>query len=61
MPMFEYRCTECGHVEEHLMSMSDNIDKIECWDCGADSKKQISRSSFTLTGGGWYASGYSKK
>jgi putative FmdB family regulatory protein len=61
MPMYEFKCSECGYIEEHRMSYAEStIDRVECFNCGADSPKQISRTSFSLTGGGWYASGYTK-
>lgn len=61
MPLYEFKCPECGYEEEHRMRMSESyIDKIECWNCGADSPKQVSRSGFELKGGGWFAGGYSK-
>lgn len=61
MPLYEFRCKTCGHVEEHLMKMRESyIDKIECWDCGGESIKIPSGSSFELKGGGWFAGGYTK-
>lgn len=62
MPIYEFRCKACGYIEEHRMSMSESyIDKIECWNCGCDSTKIPSVSSFELKGGGWFGSGYSKE
>lgn len=61
MPIYEFVCTNCGHREEQRMKMSESyIDKIECFDCGADSTKVPSLSGFELAGGGWAGSGYSK-
>ena len=61
MPVYEWKCTVCGHEEIHRMSMSKSCtDTIECGVCGSISHRMVSRSSFNLKGGGWYESGYTK-
>ena len=61
MPLYEYRCEACGRSEEKLESMSAP-DAHACPACGVAEgmKRQISRSAFTLAGGGWYKSSASE-
>lgn len=57
MPVYEYECSGCEKVFEVQQRIAD--DPVEtCPDCGGVVKKLISRSSFQLKGGGWYADGY---
>ena len=58
MPMYEYKCTGCG-VEFEVMRKFSDAPVTECAECGGKVEKLISRSSFQLKGGGWYADGYS--
>ena len=59
MPLYEYRCAACGAKEEKLQSFSAPTEH-DCGQCGqpAGMTRQLSRTAFTLAGGGWYASGY---
>jgi putative FmdB family regulatory protein len=58
MPIYEYECQKCGHEFERDQRMSDPPVKT-CPECkGRRVTKLISRSSFVLKGGGWYADGY---
>lgn len=54
MPIYEYRCNDCGHEFEALQKMSDAPLK-DCPSCQAESLvKKISAAGFRLKGGGWY-------
>jgi putative FmdB family regulatory protein len=58
MPIYEYECDKCGHAFEREQRMSDAPVKT-CPSCKSRKvTKLISRSSFVLKGGGWYADGY---
>ena len=58
MPIYEYACDKCGHEFEREQRMADPPIKT-CPKCkGRRVTKLISRSSFVLKGGGWYADGY---
>lgn len=61
MPIYEYRCPDCGHQFDALQKISD--DPIQtCPECSAGNvKKLISRTSFSLKGGGWYSDHYGLK
>lgn len=61
MPIYEYKCQECGHVEEHLMKLSDPH-PAQCVKCkGAKLEKLMSQTSFALKGSGWYVTDYKAK
>jgi len=54
MPIYEYRCQQCGHELEKIQKMSD-APLSECPSCGqASLKKLVSAAAFRLKGGGWY-------
>lgn len=62
MPLFEYKCSACGDSAEVLQKSDDP--PPHCASCAIDRglsremKKQVSRSSFVLKGGGWASTGY---
>ncbi len=58
MPVYEYRCTECGGEFEYQQRMSDPP-KDECERCQGRLERLISRSFFSLKGDGWYKDLYS--
>jgi putative FmdB family regulatory protein len=57
MPIYEYRCTSCGHTLEVIQKFNDKPLK-KCTECSGALEKLISRSAFQLKGGGWYNEGY---
>jgi putative FmdB family regulatory protein len=58
MPIYEYKCTSCGHKKEVLQKMADAPLK-ECPACGkATLSKLISAAGFQLKGSGWYATDF---
>lgn len=47
MPLYEYRCTECGEKFEKLVRMADADRAPECPKCGApEAKRQVSAFGF---------------
>lgn len=50
MPMYEYRCAECGRLSEQLRRMSDADTNVECPYCA--SKKVERQFSACAIGGG---------
>jgi len=58
MPVYEYECQSCNEVIEVWQSLSED-QLTTCPSCSGDLKKIISKSSFQLKGGGWFADGYS--
>jgi len=58
MPIYEYKCTNCGHKKEVLQKLSDPPLR-ECPACGkAALSKLISAAGFQLKGSGWYATDF---
>jgi len=54
MPIYEYRCAECGHDMEKLQKISDAA-LTDCPACGKPAlQKLVSAAGFRLKGGGWY-------
>jgi putative FmdB family regulatory protein len=53
MPVYEYECKACGRDFEYQQRMSDP-DKTTCEVCGGALDRLISRTAFSLKGGGWY-------
>ena len=60
MPIYEYECTSCCKVIEVIQRMTEDP-LTNCPDCSGPVSKLVSKSSFQLKGGGWYADGYSSK
>ena len=58
MPIYEYRCGECGHQEDHLQKISEKP-LSKCPACGKKAyKKMLSAAGFQLKGSGWYATDF---
>ena len=58
MPIYEYRCSDCGFQDEHLQKVSEP-QLTDCPSCGkASYKKQLSAAGFQLKGSGWYATDF---
>jgi len=54
MPIYDYKCSDCGHQIEVIQKFSDEP-KTLCVECGKETlKKMVSAPSFRLKGGGWY-------
>jgi putative FmdB family regulatory protein len=60
MPIYEYRCKDCGEHFEKRQSVSDDPLKT-CEKCGGSLEKQWSLSGFQFKGGGWYVTDYAGK
>jgi putative FmdB family regulatory protein len=60
MPIYEYTCSSCEKTSDVLQKMSDPTPG-SCSHCGAENtlSRMVSRTSFVLKGGGWYADLYS--
>jgi len=54
MPIYAYRCSDCGHAKDVLQKLSD-APLTTCPACGAESfSKQVTAAGFQLKGSGWY-------
>jgi putative FmdB family regulatory protein len=58
MPIYAYRCDECGFSKDVLQKISDPV-LTDCLSCGKPSfKKQVTAAGFQLKGTGWYATDF---
>jgi putative FmdB family regulatory protein len=60
MPIYEYKCSKCGHITEAWQGFSDPP-LSTCEACGGPVKKIISQNTFHLKGSGWYVTDYASK
>jgi putative FmdB family regulatory protein len=58
MPIYEYRCADCGFQEEYLQKVSEPPLAV-CPSCGKPRfAKLVSAAGFQLKGSGWYATDF---
>jgi len=58
MPIYAYRCADCGHTKDVLQKLSDPV-LTTCPSCGAQAfQKQLTAAGFQLKGSGWYATDF---
>ena len=58
MPIYAYRCDECGFTKDALQKISDPVLTV-CPSCGKDAfKKQVTAAGFQLKGSGWYVTDF---
>lgn len=58
MPIYAYRCSECGTSKDILQKLSDPP-ATECPACGKPGLvKQVTAAGFQLKGSGWYATDF---
>ncbi len=49
MPIYEYRCEECGTVSELMVGVGRNSDELQCKSCnGSKLEKIMSASSISV-------------
>ena len=74
MPIYEYKCEECGHEFEEMLHFSERdiplntpceqqIEQTKHMSFKCDGKVHLKMSlgSFHLKGSGWYKDGYGKR
>jgi len=60
MPIYEYKCQQCGEHFEKRQNVSDEP-LTTCEKCHGRLEKQWSLSGFQFKGAGWYVTDYSGK
>ena len=58
MPIYEYRCEQCGIFEEMQRITDPPLER--CPKCQRKVQRLISSTSFHLKGTGWYATDYAR-
>ena len=48
MPIYEYQCMSCKHVQEEYLSITNHPDSIECEKCGSKSKRIYSGTQHVI-------------
>ncbi len=58
MPIYAYRCENCGHAKDVLRRISDPV-LTDCPACGKSTfRKQVTAAGFQLKGSGWYVTDF---
>ena len=60
MPIYEYRCTKCGHRFEAIQKVSD-AHLSKCEKCKGKTERLISSPAIQFKGSGWYITDYARK
>lgn len=61
MPIYEYRCSSCGHQQEFMQKVSDPVLTV-CTQCSKPTfSKMLTAAGFQLKGSGWYATDFKNK
>ena len=60
MPIYEYKCLQCGNQIEKRQSVSEEP-LTTCEKCHGKLEKQWSLSGFQFKGAGWYVTDYAGK
>jgi putative FmdB family regulatory protein len=60
LPLYEYRCKQCGHQFEKIQSFSAPEEK-ECPVCHGEVERLISAPAIQFKGAGWYVNDYAGK
>ncbi len=54
MPLYPYRCTQCGHRLEKIQKFNDEP-LTECPKCGGALERLLTAPGLKFVGTGWYA------
>ena len=58
MPIYAYKCAECGHELDVIQKVSDTP-LTDCPNCGKPALvKQVTAAGFQLKGSGWYVTDF---
>jgi putative FmdB family regulatory protein len=60
MPIYEYRCTKCGHRFEAIQKVSDPP-LSKCEKCKGKAERLVSSPAIQFKGSGWYITDYARK
>jgi len=60
LPLYEYRCTQCGHRFEKIQSFS-SAPEVECPKCHGKLERPLTAPALQFKGAGWYVNDYAPK
>lgn len=49
MPIYEFRCVQCGHIQEFLFTNSSETAELKCSECQGDEMERVlSQVSYSM-------------
>ena len=60
MPLYPYRCTQCGHRFEKIQSFKSKP-LTRCSECGGTLERLLTAPGLQFKGAGWYVTDYASK
>jgi putative FmdB family regulatory protein len=60
LPLYAYRCTQCGNRYEKIQSFSSEVDTV-CPKCGGKVERPLTAPGLSFKGAGWYVNDYAPK
>ncbi|MFZ2445220.1 MAG: zinc ribbon domain-containing protein [Syntrophobacteraceae bacterium] len=52
MPIYEFRCVNCGNIQEFILAGSDENLEMKCGECnGEDLERVMSRTNYSMGSG----------
>lgn len=60
MPLYAYRCTQCGHRFEKIQHFSSKPELV-CPNCQGLLERPLTAPAFKFKGSGWYVNDYAGK
>ena len=60
MPLYAYRCTQCGHKFEKIQNFSTEPESV-CPKCGGVLERPLTAPGLNFKGAGWYVNDYASK
>ena len=60
MPLYPYRCTQCGHHFEKIQKFGAKPEKL-CPKCGGTLERLLTAPGLKFKGSGWYVNDYAAK
>lgn len=58
MPIYEFRCTSCGHIQEFILTGSDDKIEMKCSECnGEELERVMSATNYAMGSSGSKSSG----
>jgi putative FmdB family regulatory protein len=60
LPLYAYRCTQCGHRFEKIQNFSAEPESV-CPQCGGVLERPLTAPALQFKGAGWYINDYAPK
>lgn len=60
MPLYAYKCTQCGHRFEKIQKFNSEPE-LACPQCGGALERPLTAPGLSFKGAGWYVNDYAGK